>query len=427
MIWASRALLNKLGGNLFDQALSAISNVVLAIVVARSLDAVGFGSFSIAFLTYGIAFAALKSIVGQPLQIRYSASPPEHLRDRIAEGMGATVAVSIVAGVGCVLAGVGLGGTIGEALGALGVWLPALLLQDCCRMAFFAADRPWSAAVIDAVWALVQFPVLAALVLGGNTSLWWLIGAWGGGAAVSAAVGLAILRVRPLLSRARAWLVEHASLGRYLLAEYGLGLGSAQLGILLVGIIVGETGVGSLRAAQCLLGPVGILGAAAFQFAVPEIARTRDASARRLQRFGGVVSGGLLIGHLAYISLLLMIPDGLGVELFGDSWAGAETVLLAMSVAACCSSLANGPAGVLYGLGWARTTFRINLVKGPLLLVAVPLATWLWGAIGAAWALTAIEAVILPFWAFSLIKATRLGRAPADEPATVPAESPAEA
>ena len=199
------------------------------------------------------------------------------------------------------------------------------------------------------------------------------MGAWGAGAALSAALGLAMLRVWPRVGRAWSWLVEKAGLSRYLLAEYVLGLGAAQLGILLVGVIVGETGVGSLRAAQVLLGPLGILSTAAFQFAVPEVARNIGMPLR------GVCGASVPVcpaacssAHLAYISLLLLIPDPIGFELFGDSWAGADSVLLAMSLAACFSCLANGPAGVLYGLGWARTTFRINLVKGPMLLIAVP-------------------------------------------------------
>ena len=252
------------------------------------------------------------------------------------------------------------------------------------------------------------------------------MGAWGVGAALSAALGVAMLRVWPRVGRAWAWLVEKATLSRYLLSEYVLGLGTAQLGILLVGLIVGETGVGSLRTAQVLLGPLGILSTAAFQFAVPEIARNIGASRRHLRYFGAGVSGGLLIGHLAYISMLLMIPESVGMELFGDSWAGAETVLVAMSVAACFSCLANGPAGVLYGLGSARTTFRINLVKGPMLLIAVPMATLLWGVTGAAWALTSIEAGILPFWVVSLTRATRVGRSPASE-AMFPSKAPVEA
>jgi hypothetical protein len=69
-----------------------------------------------------------------------------------------------------------------------------------------------------------------------------------------------------------------------------------------------------------------------------------------------------------------------------------------MGLSSVSSSLANGPAGVLYGLGQARATFRINLAKGPILLIALLTSTFLAGAVGAAWALAAVETVVLPAW-----------------------------
>ena len=54
------------------------------------------------------------------------------------------------------------------------------------------------------------------------------------------------------------------------------------------------------------------------------------------------------------------------------------------------------------------------------------MATLLWGVTGAAWALTSIEAGILPFWVVSLTRATRVGRSPASE-AMFPSKAPVEA
>jgi O-antigen/teichoic acid export membrane protein len=99
---------------------------------------------------------------------------------------------------------------------------------------------------------------------------------------------------------------------------------------------------------------------------------------------------------------MLLLPDTVGVALFGDSWAGAAAVLLAMGLSSVFSALANGPAGVLYGLGQARATFRINLAKGPVLLLALLASTYLAGAVGAAWALAAVEAIVLPVWIVTL-------------------------
>jgi hypothetical protein len=57
---------------------------------------------------------------------------------------------------------------------------------------------------------------------------------------------------------------------------------------------------------------------------------------------------------------------------------------------------------MLYGLGQARATFRINLAKGPVLLLALLVSTWAAGAVGAAWALAAVEALVLPAWILTL-------------------------
>jgi O-antigen/teichoic acid export membrane protein len=203
---------------------------------------------------------------------------------------------------------------------------------------------------------------------------------------------------------------EHRDLIRYLLPEYFLGLGAMQFGILLVGVIASATAVGSLRAAQVLLGPLGVVGAAVFQFAVPEVARRTSASRRWLATFAAGLSGGLGLLTIGYVALMLLLPDAVGLALFGNSWAGAAAVLLAMGLSSVSSSLANGPAGVLYGLGQARATFRINLAKGPVLLVALLVCTFLAGAVGAAWALAAVEAIVLPVWIVTLRRTVaRLG------------------
>ena len=406
-----RALLTRLGGNLFDQGLAALSNVVLSVLVARSVDAEGFGSFSVAFLVYGIAYAAMRSVVGQPLQIKFSAAPPAELTRRTADALGTALLLALPAALVCAVIGLLLQGTTGSALLMLAIWLPGLLVQDTCRMAFFARQRPWSAAVIDGVWAAVQFGLMAALLMNGLGTLELLMGAWGIGALVAAVVGAGMLAVLPRLTAARQWLREQGTLSRYLLAEYVLGLGTVQFGILIVGVIATTEAVGSLRAAQVLLGPLGIVATAMFQFTVPEVARNLDMGAHKLQRLTWLVTGGLLAVHVVYVTALLWMPDQIGVQLFGDTWSGAAVVLLPMCLSACFSSMANGPAGVLYGLGWARETFWINVIKCPMILVLLIGGTYLWGALGSAWAFAAIEALILPLWIVTVIRASHHPRA----------------
>jgi O-antigen/teichoic acid export membrane protein len=189
--------------------------------------------------------------------------------------------------------------------------------------------------------------------------------------------------------------------------EYFLGLGATQLAILLVGVIASSDAVGALRAAQVLLGPLGILDAAAVQFAMPEIARRREIDGRTLSLWALALSGAMGSVTVAYVVTLLLIPDQWGTALFGATWAGAAAVLPAIAISSLCSALATGPACVLYGISQARSTFRINLAKGPIIMTTVILGTWTTGAVGAAWALALTEAAVLPAWIITMQRAVK--------------------
>ena len=407
MSGVSIRLLRTASWNLLDQVLSALSNIVLSIVVARTVTAAAFGAFASAFVVFGISIAVTKSVVGQPLQMRFSDATPDQRREANAAALGCALALGLAAGLLVAAAALVVSGSVGSALLALAIVLPGLLVQDSCRMAAFALGRPSLAALIDAVWAVVQFGLIAVLHMAGYETVFVLVLAWGGAATVSAMLGLVALNARPQLRYATGWLRRHRDLIRFLLPEYFLSLGAMQFGILLVGVIASASAVGSLRAAQVLLGPLSVLGSALFQFAVPEVARRHDRSARDRWRFALTIGGGYGLVNVSYVSLLLLMPPAFGTALFGDSWAGAATVLFAMGCSAVASSLANGPAGVLYGMGQARATFRINVIKGPALVAALLIGTLWTGALGAAWAFALIEALVLPAWILTLRQSLR--------------------
>lgn len=395
-------LLRNASWNLVDQVLSALTNIVLSIVVARSVTAAGFGAFASAFVVFGISIAITRSVVGQPLQMRFSNATPDQRQQANSAALGCALALGLAAALLVAVAALVVSGSVGSALLALAIILPGLLVQDSCRMAAFALGRPSLAALIDAVWAVLQFGLIAALHMAGYETVFALVLAWGAAATVSAVLGLVALNVRPQLPAAPGWFRRHHDLIRFLLPEYFLSLGAMQFGILIVGVIASASAVGSLRAAQVLLGPLGVLGSAVFQFTVPEVARHHDRTARDRWRFAVAISCGLGLVTVGYVVLLLVMPAAFGRALFGESWAGAATVLLAMGCSSVASALANGPAGVLYGMGQARATFRINLTKGPVLLAALLSGTIWAGAVGAGWAFALVEALVLPAWVLTL-------------------------
>lgn len=399
---------------LVDQVLSALSNVLLAVLVARTVDAAGFGAFSAAFLVFSLLLGVNRAAVGQPLQITYSSAGPRRFRSAVRSALGAAVWLGIVAGTLSVLVGAFVGGATGQCLMAMGVCLPGLLVQDTCRMAFFALARPRAAAAIDAAWAVVLFPSLLIVLASGLDQSWLPVALWGVSAALAAVVGAILLHARPRLRSSPRWAWEQRKLTGFLTAEFVLNQGVVQIGILALAVAGTEADVGALRAGQVLFGPLNILSTAAFMFAIPEIARRTDLGHRARVKFAVVTSAGVAAVTGVYALVMLLLPDAVGQALFGDTWAGASEVLLPLSLMAFSAALAIGPAAVLYGIGQARITFRINTIKAPVLVLSIALGLP-HGAVGVAWAIALTETALMPLWFVRMI-----GSRPAGSDAAVP-------
>ena len=410
-------LVRRASWNLVDQMLSAGTNAVLAFVVARAVDARGFGAFAVAFGVFSVAIGVERALVGQPWSIRHSAASPDDWRGAVAAGLGTVVAITVPAGLVVAGTGLALGGTLGPTLVAVGLLLPGLILQDACRLAFFAAARPHLAALNDALWAVLQFGAIAAIVAAGASSAWTLTAAWGGAALVCAVVGVAQLGVLPRPGRAAAWVRGTWGLAGFLLAEYFLGAGLFQGAIVALGALLGVSDVGSLRAAQVLVGPLGVLAMAMFTFGLPEMSRRATLPVRQRTRIAYLVGGAMAAVSLAYTAVMVLLPDPAGRWLLGDTWTGASGVLLPIALGSTAAGAALGPAIVIYAAGLARTTFRLHCVEAPLLVGCMFAGAWLGGTEGAAWGVFVDQALMVPLWFRQLHRSLAVASAPvADEP-----------
>lgn len=408
-----RKIAGRVSWTVVDQVLSALSNFLLSVLVARTVTADVFGAFSMAFLIFTFLIGITRALIGQPLQITFASADDAAFRLATRSALGAAVLMGLVSGALCVVAGLFAGGELATALIVLGVCLPGLLAQDISRMAFFARGRPAAAAGIDALWAALLFPALLVGQLLDLADIGWPLAFWGLSALAAAVVGILLLGAGPRLSGAARWGWQQRPLTGYLLAEYIMTAGVGQIGILAVALTGDAAGVGALRAAQVLLGPLGILVAASFLFAIPEIARRPDISAGSLSKLGLTMIAAMGGITAVYCVVVLLIPDGIGRSLLGDTWSGAQTVLLPMSVTAFFAALGTAPASVLYGLGKANKTFSIQVWKAPLLVVLLAVGIPVWGAVGAAWAIAATEIITLPLWLVKARAAVRERSTPA--------------
>lgn len=391
-----RRLFGRASWNLVDQALSAMTNFVMSFIIARNVSAEEFGQFSVAFLVFSLIIGVQRALVGSPLSISYSALVGARRQHAAGAAFGAVLWITVPVSLALMATALLTGGTARQTWFVLAMFMPILIGQDVCRMAFFAWGKPQLATLNDAVWTVVQFALIAAVILSGHVSAATMVLSWGVAAGVAAILGMLQLRARPDLPGGLRWLRDNLSISGYLLAEYLLGVGTFQGGILVFGSFLGVTDIGSLRAAEVLAGPLGILAIGVFTFGVPEISRRRLPP--RPMRLVLLASSGLVAIAIVYTSLLMVIPDAWGEALLGDTWTGASAVLLPVALSATVSCGKLGPAILVYGLGHASRTFRINVVLASSAAVFMLVGALVWGVQGLAWGMCASQTVILPLW-----------------------------
>jgi O-antigen/teichoic acid export membrane protein len=392
-----------------DQVVSSATNAVLSFLVARSVSASAFGAFAVAFTLYSLSVGLGRATATAPLGIRYSRCADRDLRQAAIAATGSSLALGLVAGGVLVVFSLLLFGQLRASLLAMGIVLPALLTQDSWRYVFFAAGRPMSAAANDMIWAAVQFIAVGGVLTSGVRTVAPLIFAWGGSAAVAAMVGLAQAKLIPDPRRALPWSRQHWDLARYMGAEYVTVQGSAQAAMLLIGGIGGIGVVGSLRAAQVILGPTTILAVGMISFAIPEFSWRRDLTPHGRMRASTALSAFVVLTGVGWASAILLLPASVGQALLGESWKGAHGVLMGSIVFQAGSAMSLGPAAMLYALGRARSTFKVHALLAPLVVICSVAGVYLAGAQGAAWGQAMAAWAVVPAWFLRLRSGARGG------------------
>jgi O-antigen/teichoic acid export membrane protein len=352
-----------------DQGMSTLTNFLLSIFVARTLGAVQFGAFTLAYVTYGFAINASRGLAVEPLLIRFSTTDVRTWRRATASCAGTALLVGLVAGACASAVSPLVGRTTGLAFLALGLTLPGLLLQDSWRYSFFALGRGSQAFVNDTVWAVVQIPLLAYLVLSHHANVFWFVLAWGIAANVAAVVGSLQARVFPNLARAPQWLVQHRDLGpRYLVENTG-GNAADSLRSYGVSYILGLAAVGYIQASGVLIGPFKILYFGIGIIAIPEAARILRRSPKHLPVFSAAASIGLTLMALAWgVVLLVALPLGLGHLMLGSLWRPTYPLVVPATLAIMAMCASTGAGIGLHAMGAARRSLRAVLFTSALVV-----------------------------------------------------------
>jgi hypothetical protein len=168
----TKGMRGRLSWAVADQAMSSLNSFLVGIPAAHQCGAAGFGVFSTAWVTYGVALAMSRGLSTDPLTVRYSGVAQATWRRATSAALATALAVGVVVGALCAVVGLALGGLLGHAMLALGVVLPGVLVQDAWRISFIAVGAGKKAFVNDLISCVVVVPLLFPAGRSGVSRLW---------------------------------------------------------------------------------------------------------------------------------------------------------------------------------------------------------------------------------------------------------------
>jgi O-antigen/teichoic acid export membrane protein len=391
--------------SLADQALSSTTNFGITILIARSFSPRALGSFALAYAYYIALLQLSRCFTSEPLTVRFSGSHRDAWH-------GATLhAASTAVTLGCLGMAVGLAvaaltdGALQSSFLVVSVFLPMLLLQDLWRFGFFAAGRPRAAAANDAVWVVAMAVLVLAAYAAGSPTATGLVLVWAFSGAVAGVFGVFQVRGRPRPGHVHGWIATHRDLGVRFAGEFLVYSAAIQATLYIVGAVAGVAAVGSIRAAQTLVGPVSLIFLGVSFGAVPEGVRIASRSPVRLPRFVSTLSVCLACVGLMWGALLLVMPDGLGEAILGDSWRSARTLMVPIVIAVIAEGLNVGPWVGLRALAAAGRSLRGRTMIAAVTMVAGAAGSITMGAWGAAAGFAAGSVVATGVWTWQFLAA----------------------
>lgn len=387
-----RTVVRQAGWSVVGQAASSVSNLLLMIVVARVATAVHFGVFALVLMFYVFAVRGQRSVVSTPLLMSVAGATANRVSQEIRGSIGASLLVGLGLGIPGALLGIILGGLAGELLVVLSLFIPVLLVQDGVRFAFIAQGKAaWSAAC-DVSWLVLQSTFSLGLVLTHVNDVVIHTIAWGSAGALAGTGGLLLLRILPSPRAGRHFLNRHRRLLPDLASDFATASMVDQLAPYVVAIVVGVAAAGALRAGLVLLGVVSVVIMGITPLAQLEATKLHMSAPKRDHLF--VVAWAGIVGALSvlYGVVLIVLPDAIGRELLGDTWALTSTLLLPLALCLVARSPYSAIVISLRARLQLRTALRLRLLTAPSLPLLAAVGGAAWGVRGAAWGFAAAAA-----------------------------------
>ncbi|MCO5998400.1 MATE family efflux transporter [Actinoallomurus rhizosphaericola] len=385
----SIAPLRRSGWVLADYAVSAATNMLLTVMVARHVTRAEFGAFAILYGYYVLVVELSRATFSEPLLVRATAAADP--RRQLADSAGAAAVFGGVAALVLVALSVVVRGGLPSPVLVLALLLPGLLVQDALRMGFVAIGRGARSLANDLFWGTSQATALVLLFTVG-VGLAGALAAWAGAGLAAAVLGMAQARVVPRFTAVRGWMRDYGRLARPYAIEVAVIATATYAGTLAVSVVAGVSAVGALRAGTTLLGPVGLVCAAGRTIAISECRRVIGDSPNRLVPTMLVIGGSLSAVATCWGLVILSLPPSLGVALVGRSWSTARVVLPPLVLVQLIGAIVIAMGGAMRALEAVREQFTLRVLSGAMSFLGPMVGAACGGAFGAAVGLAAVNA-----------------------------------
>ncbi|MFT3874821.1 MAG: hypothetical protein QM708_00080 [Propioniciclava sp.] len=372
MASSRRAL--KLG--VVDQGVVSLGSILFLICAAQGMTPDALGLFAIALSSVLFVQSVLRAFIGEVLIVGKALGTGSPLDGALSAALGGALVSSAVFAILAFAVPPLAPAFAGAAFAA-----PGIVAQDLYRFHYIAERESSSLLTFDLLAVITQATgILLAARMTGSPLVVAI--AWSGGAGMAALIST--LRVRPSLSasRARDWLVNTWSSGLAYATEAIIGAAAGYAITMALAAFHAPSETATFRIAMSVFGLSSLLINFARSTLVRETRTDGIASARiwpNYWKLGLVMMASVLLTW----AVVLLLPQPIGIILFGESWASVVAVAVAVMVNRVFATWSVVPSVFLRAMGVTWPVTRIRVVVGFIAFGVGPVGAALGGVTGA--------------------------------------------
>ena len=389
----SRALpwLRKAATAITDQGLTAGSNFVLGVVLARWLAPAQYGAYALAYSLYLLLGSLHQALLLEPLNVL----GPSRYHDRLKPYIGRVLALQIIVGLGTMgalaLAGIACRATghpdLAGAFFGLTIADPCIFMLSLARSACYVELAPGRAASGSILYCAVMMAGMWIAYHNGAISPFIVFVLMGASALAGSAVRFA--QVKPEwgheagLSLRSVW-HEHWAYGKWALGSAMVNWVPGNIFYSATGALLGMSDAGAFRGLMNLTLPVAHTASAVSMLALPYLSRTfgREGAAATkapMRRITMLYAAGAVI----YGTIFLFGHDSIFRMLYAGKFMQFSYLVPWVLLGVLFQVSSYGPCVALRAIQQPASVFRAYAISAAVsLAIGIP-ATWAFGLAGA--------------------------------------------